>query len=188
MASVPAVAITSRFVTVPSSASDPREDRLADVTRAVRAVAHGASDIRAAGRVRTALDTLLTHLVQAHARRQDVADQDWADYRTRLDIGLDDLRAEIARSTDPGDDRAELEKVLFVHCSRLELDGWRLHLDAVAHGGGRGADDRRNAQELVTYAARELDTYSRDGGATAEREADIDRIIGSVRAAHTAAH
>ena len=129
----------------------------------------------------TALDTLLTHLVRAHARCQDVPDQDWADYRARLDIGLDDLRAEISRSTDPGDDGADLEKVLLVHCSRLELDGWRLHLDAVAHGVGDGADGRRNAQELVTYAARELDTYSRDGGATAEREADIARIIETVR-------
>jgi hypothetical protein len=185
VASAPTVAIISRFVTIPSSPPDPREHRLAEVTRAVRAVGDGSSDTRAAGRVRTALDTLLTHLVRAHDRCQDVADQDWADYRARLDIGLDDLRAEIARSTDPGDDGAELEKVLFVHCSRLELDGWRLHLDAVAHGGGRSADDRRNVQELVTYAARELDTYSRDGGATAEREADIDRIIESVRAETT---
>jgi hypothetical protein len=132
--------------------------------------------------VRTALDTLLTHLVRAHDRCQDVADQDWADYRTRLDIGLDDLRTEIARSTDPGDDGAELEKVLFVHCSRLELDGWRLHLDTAAHGVGDGADGSRSALELVTSASGELDAYSRDGGATAERAADIDRIIESVRA------
>ncbi|WP_433298619.1 hypothetical protein ACQPZQ_21515 [Pseudonocardia sp. CA-142604] len=169
-------------MTTISSSPDPREHRLAEVTRAVRAAADGASDTRAAGRVRAALDTLLTHLVRAHDRCQDVVDQDWADYRARLDIGLDDLRTEIARTTDPGDDGAELEKVLFVHCSRLELDGWRLHLDAVAHGAGDGAQDRRNVHELVTYAARELDTYSRDGGATAERAEDIDRIIESVRA------
>jgi hypothetical protein len=167
-------------VTIPSSPPDPREHRLAEVTRAVRAVGNGSSDTGAPGRVRTALDTLLTHLVRAHARCQNVADQDWAGYRARLDIGLDDLRAEIARSSDPGDDGADLEKVLFVHCSRLELDGWRLHLDAVAHGGGDGAA-RRNAEDLVTYAARELDTYVRDGGATAEREADIARIIETVR-------
>jgi hypothetical protein len=181
VAAGPTVVIISRFVTIPSSPPDPREHRLAEVTSSVRAAADGSSATGAAGRVRTALDNLLTHLVRAHARCQDVADKDWADYRTRLDIGLDDLRAEIARSTDPGDDGVELEKVLFVHCSRLELDGWRLHLDAVAHGGGDGADGRRNVQELVTYAARELDTYSRDGGATAEREADIARIIETVR-------
>jgi hypothetical protein len=182
VASAPAVAIISRFVTISSSPPDPREHRLAEVTRAVRAAAEGSSGARVAEHVRTALDTLLTHLVRAHDRCQDVADRDWADYRTRLDIGLDDLRAEIARSTDPGDEGAELEKVLFVHCSRLELDGWRLHLDAVTHGVGDGAGDRRNVEDLVTYAARELDTYSRDGGATAERAADIDRIIESVRA------
>ncbi|HEY4419846.1 MAG TPA: hypothetical protein VGN22_10025, partial [Pseudonocardia sp.] len=85
-------------MTLSSSPSDPREHRLAEVTRAVRAAADGSSDTSAAGRVRTALDTLLTHLVRAHDRCQDVADRDWADYRTRLDIGLDDLRAEIARS------------------------------------------------------------------------------------------
>ena len=153
---------------------------MAEVTRAVRAVGDGSSDTGAAGRVKAALDTLLTHLVRAHARCQDVENQGWADYRARLDIGLDDLRAEIARSTDPGDDGADLEKVLFLHCSRLELHGWRLHLDAVAHGGGDGAA-RRNAEELVTYAAHELDTYARDGGATAEREADIAWIVETVR-------
>jgi hypothetical protein len=182
MASGPTVAIISRVVTISSAPPDPREHRLAEVTRAVRAAADGSSGTRAAGRVRTALDTLLTHLVRAHDRCQDVTDQDWADYRARLDIGLDDLRAEIARSTDPDDDGAELAKVLFVHCSRLELDGWRLHLDAVAHGGGDGADDRRDVEDLVTSAARELDRYSRDGGATAERAVDIGRIIESVRA------
>jgi hypothetical protein len=164
---------------MPSSSSGSRERRLVEVERAVRAT----EDVTAAGRVRAALETLLRRLTQVHDRCQEVPDREWDDYRTRLDIGLDDLRAEIARSAET-DDGAELEKVLFVHCSRLELDGWRLHLDTAiraAAADGTAADRERQAHELVTVAASELDTYSRSGGAAADREADINRVMASVR-------
>lgn len=72
---------------------------MAEVTRAVRAAGDGSSDTRAAGRVTTALDTLLTHLVRAHARCQDVADKDWAGGATAereadIDRIIESVRAE----------------------------------------------------------------------------------------------
>jgi hypothetical protein len=109
------------------------------------------------------IDALRARLGHAHDRCASVPAQRWADYRTALDAGVDELDTELARVGEHHDPE-ELEELVYPHAARLELDAWRLRVD----GGTTPAD-------LVSFAHREL---------TAEgpvRRHDVERILVALR-------
>lgn len=145
-----------------------RDARLAEIDRKVLAAG---APVPAGHPLRTAFDHLRHRLGRAHATCEQVDDRAWADYVARLDRGLDELSVELGRADDGP--AASAEETLFVHATRLEIDGWQLRLDHARDG----ATHSTAARELTGRAARELTGYQR-GEAT---RADIDRVMDDVR-------
>jgi hypothetical protein len=151
-----------------------RQQRQDEVDRTVAGVGARLGDHDHAGRA--ALATLRTRLARAHSHCERVEDREWADYRARLDTGLAELTVE--RSRADGTTADDPTGALFPQLARLELDGWRLRLAALADHPTTAAD--APVEPLVAYVDRELETYALPGGASPERRADIHRMLDTV--------
>jgi hypothetical protein len=125
-------------------------------------------------RGRDLFDELLRRLRRVHDTCEQVDDEAWADYVTRLDRGLDELAVELDRTSEPPSAGPGLESMPYVHATRLEIDGWVLRLDHARDGSGAAHGAVR---ELVARAVRNLDEYRR-GEAT---RGDLDRAMEDIR-------
>ena len=122
--------------------------------------------------LRRALDGLRHRLREVHSSCERSDDDTWADYVDRLDRGLDEMAIELSRVGEVADTTGP-ERVLFVHTTRLEIDGWVLRLDHAREGS------QVAARELTSRARQDLVGYER--GETGR--ADVERIMAEVRGA-----
>jgi len=121
-----------------------------------------------AAAVRHSFNRLRVGLERAHTRSEAVSDQAWAEYVAGLDRGLDELHQELARAAASQLSGPEVQQVLLVHASALELSGWRLR---VSLSGAAGV----HAQLLAAEA--ELDRYrTAGGGPTGPLESAVDDL------------
>jgi hypothetical protein len=162
-----------RAVTAHEQTPPVRASRLARVDDAVCAAGDG---VASGGSPRHAVfDELRGRLRRVHDACEQVDDRAWADYVTRLDRGLDELAVEVGRAGEPSAAGSAADAALYVHATRLEVDGWVLRLDHARDGWSTGRDGVR---ELAARAGRYLDEYRR-GAAT---RADVDRTLDDIRA------
>jgi hypothetical protein len=143
-----------------------RDARLAEVDRIVRAAGEGAPH----GALRATLDQLRHRLGRAHTACDQVEDRVWAEYVARLDRGLDELAIEVDRAASDAD--AATDVTLFVHATRLEIDGWMLRLDHARDG----RDGSTAARDLAARASRDLEDYQRGVAGRADVERTMDGI------------
>jgi hypothetical protein len=118
-------------------------------------------------------DELRERLRRAHGTCEQVDEEAWADYVTRLDRGLDELTVEVARS-------GELPARVPGRCSTCTRPAWRstAGCSGSTTPAGTTRPRRRKARELADRAARHLDAYGRGEAA----RADVDRVMEDVRA------
>jgi hypothetical protein len=155
-----------------------RDRRRDDVDRVL---AGAGARIQHDGAARAALAGLRVRLAQVHSHCDHVADRDWAEYRARLDAGLGELGLERARSAgDPVTSTASPDSPLFPLVTRLELEGWRVRLAALADQ--HTAPGPAPIEPLIAYVDRELDSYLMPGGATRDRRDDIRRVLDTAAA------
>jgi hypothetical protein len=110
--------------------------------------------------VRDALDALRGHLGRAHADTAHADDRTWAEYRDRLDRGLDELDAELARVGEPTD--GSVPDALFVKATQLEIDGWRLHFETRQERLAAGVPSEIDRLRALSAAAEgQIDAYRR---------------------------
>ena len=155
-----------------------QQDRIADVSRRVSAAEDSAVHRHAvhADAIRRTLTTLRGGLHQAHAQCASVQDQDWAAYVSDLDRGLAELDVELARAADrPNGDR-DVDDVLVVHSTALELAGWRLRVSLL----GDSAADPSGVRQRLAAAEQELQSYRSGGGAPAPADA-LEKSVQQVR-------
>lgn len=148
-----------------------RASRLAHVDELFRT-----ARAKAAGhpRHRDLFDGLLHRLRRVHDTCEQVDDEAWGAYVTRLDRGLDELAVELGRAGEPPSAGPEPGDMPYVHATRLEIDGWVLRLD---HARDESQAGRGAAREVAARAARNLDEYRR-GEAT---QGDLDRSMEEIR-------
>jgi hypothetical protein len=164
--------LASRPVTAHEQAPRLRASRLAHIDELVRTARDKVAPDHP--RRRDLFDELLHRLRRAHDTCEQVDDEAWADYVTRLDRALDELAVELGRTSEPPSAGPGLEGMPYVHATRLEIDGWMLRLDHTRDGSrpGQGA-----VRELAARAVRNLDDYRR-GEAT---QGDLDRTMEEIR-------
>jgi hypothetical protein len=152
-----------------------RDRRRTDIDRLL---ADAGAPFHPDGAARAALAGLRVRLTQVHSHCDHVEDGDWADYRARLDAGLAELDVERTRAAVHPADSAD--PALFPLVTRLELEGWRVRLAALADRCA--APGPAPVEPLIAYVDRELDSYLLAGGATRDRRDDIRRILDTVAA------
>ncbi len=139
-----------------------QQDRIADVSRRVFAAEESAARRHSdhAGAIRQVLTTLRGGLHQAHAQCGSVDSQAWSAYVSGLDSGLAELDIELARAAEqPSSDDRDVEDVLVVHSTALELAGWRLRVSLM----GDSAADPAGVRQRLAAAEQELQTYRSQG-------------------------
>ena len=142
-----------------------RTARLAEVDGLVAAAARAAPDHPHRGALHGVLDDVRRRLGRAHTTCEQVGDAAWAEYVTRLDHGLDELTAELSRVDEP-----TVDQTLYVHATRLELDGWVLRLDHAR------AERPSAARELADRVGEDLTEYRRGGRSRVEVDAALERL------------
>lgn len=152
-----------------------QQDRLADVSRRVTAAEDSAAQRHAAhaGAIRRAMTSLRGGLHQAHAQCASVNNQAWSAYVSDLDSGLAELDIELARAAaGQSDNDPEIEDVLVVHATALELAGWRLRVSLL----GDSEADASGVRQRLAAAEQELQSYRSDR--VGSLEASLQQVRG----------
>ncbi|WP_285627485.1 hypothetical protein [Kineosporia sp. NBRC 101677] len=148
-----------------------QQDRIAEVSRRVSAAENSAAlrHPAHAGAIRRVLTTLQGGLHQAHAQCASVDHQSWAAYVADLDHALAELDIELARAAEQhtGSDR-DVEDVLVVHSTALELTGWRLRVSLL----GDPAADPSGVRQRLAAAEQQLQSFRSDRGSDSPAAAE----------------
>lgn len=127
------------------------------------------------------LSALRTRLRVAHARCDAVDGVSWAGYVVDLDRGIDELHVELAMAAQRPVAGPSLDDVLLARTSALELDAWRLSVDAgPASTGGSDLRPALIAAEVALARYREDLAASR-----APARAELEEAMARLRTSET---
>ncbi len=121
---------------------------------------------------------LRTRLLRVHARCQAVDAASWAGYVADLDRGIDELHVELAMAAQRPVAGPTVDDVLLARTSALELDAWRLALDA----GPDRPDGAPGPRPALAAAEAALARYRQQlGAADPPSRAELETATAALR-------